>query len=293
MCGPFLILKTTRFIDLITFWDDLMLKKLALPLLLICSGFASADESDFLKPRNNDAFDNYMLQAARFEAELFKHDKPSAFDAYFIGPLKPSEIRAAYERNELAAKKKYTNHSIRIKGEISSINENAFGNGYIVAVDRVSRMSAFEGIHLQINKNDPVYLELGKGDRIDAICQVGTYTLGIPSMSKCFLTSSMFRPEVFNNFTLNLIGNPLLKAKTISVENIAKIKVRPLLKTFIVYASSYKDNEDGNERACRNDDATCEAALMHNIETSTSRFPDAHQQDFNALGARLRELWEK
>ncbi len=270
-----------------------MLKKLALPLLLICSGYASADESDFLKPRNNDAFDNYMLQAARFEAELFKHDKPSAFDAYFIGPLKPSEIGAAYERNELAAKKKYTNHSIRIKGEINAINENAFGQGYIVAVDSGSRRSALEGIHLQIDKNDPVYLELAKGDRIDAICQVGTYTLGIPSMSKCFLTSSIFRPEVFKNFILNLIGNPLLKANTISVENIANIKVRPLLQTFIVYASSYKDNEDTNESACRHDDATCEAALMHNLETSTSRFPEAHQQDFNALGARVRALLPK
>lgn len=267
-----------------------MLKTSVLPFLLLCSACANADESDFLKPRNNQAFDNYMMQAARFETSLFKQDKPSITDAYFIGPTTPGEIRKTYEHNELAAKKKYLNHSIRIKAEIESISEDAFGNGYIVAVDNASRTSFMDGIHLQIDKNDPVYLQLGKGDKIDAICQVGSYILGTPSMSKCFLKSRLFKPESLENMAKSLTATTLLRAKNISTENIAKIKVNVLLTSFVNYASYYKNNEESNEAACRNDDASCNAAFLHDRGIKGNKFFDENIANYKVLGARLRVL---
>lgn len=269
-----------------------MLKTFALPLLLLASACACADEADFLKPQDPQAFDVYMKQAARYEAALFTHDKPSMLDSFLLGPTTPDEIRAEYERNELAAKKKYSNHSIRIKGKIDSINEDAFGRGYVVAVDNTSDMGMgiLNGIRLEIDKNEPVWLELSKGDDIDAICQVGTYVLGTPTMSKCFLTSRIRGREFFENMAGNLTGRVLLRAKDISVENIAKIRGGKQIRGFIIYASFYKGNEQRNAAACRQDGETCTLAFLDDMKMKKNGFIDAHNQDYLTLKTRVEAL---
>lgn len=269
--------------------DEVMLKKFFIPIFVFAPIYVYADETDFMKPHNNVAYDNFMSQSAKYEVDLFNDQSESLIDTFFMGPLTPDEIREKYEQNEIAANKELGKKPIRIKGTIESINEDAFGNGNIVAVNKVTPMSSLRGVTLKIDKTEPIYLKLKKGDKLDIICTMDKYIIKKPILKDCYLTSTFKDEEEYKKLQGALLRSSYLKAEKISVENLSKLFSTKAILSFITYTSFYKSNEDLLEKSCVANDDRCYMSMVKILKNGKVNFSEENKNKLEILGNRIKE----
>ncbi|HDL8239028.1 TPA: hypothetical protein ACPZN2_003958 [Yersinia enterocolitica] len=161
-------------------------------LSLLASNMAFADEPNKGK---GSTYDNMVNSLVDDDYDVFIDGGDSAVIGDNVTePMTASQLIAMYEKNELAANKKFKGKLVRIKSTASEIGENAVGQAYI----RVDGKNTFQNVTLLVDGSDDRVLGLEKGGKVDFSCSMDKYIMRTPVLKSCQFTSDLAKQRKEN-----------------------------------------------------------------------------------------------
>lgn len=201
---------------------------------LFCAALTHADEMTPFIPSDPATYNKLRSFFIQVDKDNFiSQQNDSVVGANMNGPVSPNELYKSYERNELAANKKYKNKSVRVVGTANEIGEDALGKPYVEAIS--GKPDAFSGLRsakLYFENSNEKLLNLSKGEKIDVICVGKGYIIHSPLLDKCFFTSELNVDNVLNE--------QILPADKLTVQNFSKLPSQEsvIMNLLLIAASS-------------------------------------------------------